>query len=67
MKISEAIRRLTVIKEKFGDISITGGHMSDDIPLRDIIVTEKDGMEIFPFNSNGLDLNKVTVDGVFFE
>lgn len=41
--------------------------MSDNQPLRDIIVTESEGMEIFPFNSNGLDLTKVTVDGVFFE
>lgn len=65
MKISAAIRQLQAIQEKFGDISITGGAMTDDDPLSDISVTESEGMEIWPRNPNGLDLTKVTVDGVF--
>ena len=48
MKISEAIETLKEIQEKFGDIEITGGRMSDDQPPRNIIVTDKTGYEIWP-------------------
>ena len=65
MKISVAIATLEKIKAKYGDIAITGGAMSDDRPLREICVTESEGMEIWPSNVNGLDLTKVKIDGVF--
>lgn len=65
MKVSEAIRQLQAIQEKFGDIAITGGCMFDDRPLSNISVTDMEGREIYPRNPNGLDLAKVEIDGVF--
>jgi hypothetical protein len=64
MKISAAIARLQAIKKKFGDISITGGMMSDDVAPRSIIVTDTDGMEIWPRESGKM---LAPVDGVFIE
>lgn len=66
MKISELIKTLQEIQAEFGDIAVTGGFMTDDAPLRDVSVTEEEGMEIWPHNPNGLDLEKVKVDGVSF-
>lgn len=48
MKLSEAIKTFEDIMEIYGDISITGGYMADDTPLREIIVTDDHGMEIYP-------------------
>ena len=67
MKISEAIKTLNEIKTKFGDISITGGIMSDTYPLQSIMVLESNGMEVWPNNPNNLDLKRIVVDGVFLE
>lgn len=65
MKISEAIKQLQAIQEKFGDIKITGGYISDDTPLREISVTDTDGMEIYPHNRNRNKRKSITIDGVF--
>ena len=47
MKISLVINKLEEIKQQFGDIPISGGYMSDDRPLRNIIVTDdNDGTQI---------------------
>lgn len=69
MKISRVIEILTEIQAAFGDISITGGAMVDDVPLSKISVTEMNGMEIWPRNPNGLDREKarLQIDGVFLE
>ncbi len=66
MKISKLIEKLTAIKEKFGDICVTGGFMSDDRPLSNVCVTNKDGYEIYPNNPNGTP-EPHEIDGVFFE
>lgn len=64
MKISQAIQLLSVIQTRFGDIAITGGYLNDHTPLADIIVTDKEGLEIWPRNPNGLK-EPHDVDGVF--
>jgi hypothetical protein len=66
MKISAAIATLEAIKAKFGDISITGGYMSDDTPLRSICVTDKEGMEVWPDDPNGV-AGQNEIDGVFLQ
>lgn len=66
MKISKLIEKLTAIQEKFGDISVTGGAMTDDRPLSNVCVTDTDGREIYPYNPNGLP-EPHEIDGVFFE
>lgn len=63
MKISEAIAKLEEIKVKFGDIAITGGQMVDDVPLKYIIVTDKNGVEVWPYDESGGESNPI--DGVF--
>lgn len=67
MKISTAITKLTAIQNQFGDIEITGGHMADDVPPRDIMVTDKDGYEIWPDNPNGVKVSPENLGGVFIE
>ena len=66
MKISTIIETLTQIKDRYGDIAVTGGHMHDDRPLSRICVTDQKGMEIWPEDPNGT-LGSGGVDGVFFE
>jgi hypothetical protein len=69
MKISKVIETLQQIQTKFGDIAVTGGAMTDDVPLSHICVTEKEGMEIWPNDPNGLSNDpdyQVEIDGVFF-
>ena len=66
MKISTAIKTLQEIQEKFGDIAITGGHMHDDVPLREISVTDVEGMEVWPADPNDAAGNN-NIDGVFLE
>lgn len=63
MKISEAIRTLQAIQTEFGDIAITGGYMSDDRPLERMIVTDKEGVEIWPSRDRATS----EVDGVFLQ
>jgi hypothetical protein len=63
MKISEAIRTLQAIQVEFGDIAITGGYMSDDRPLERMIVTDKEGVEIWPARGQTM----AEVDGVFLQ
>ena len=65
MKISALISELLKVQKKFGDIAVTGGNMHYDRPLKEVSVTEREGMEIWPRNPNGLDLKKVEIDGVF--
>lgn len=65
MKISKAIETLEKIKAKYGDLTIIGGYLLDDTPLREISVLETEGGEIWPRNINGVDLKKAKVDGVF--
>lgn len=64
MKISEAIGILNDIQARFGDISITGGNLTDDCPLQNLIVTDVEGMEIWPGDPNGV-AGKNAIDGVF--
>lgn len=66
MKISEVIRKLNAIKEKFGDIAVTGAYMSDDTPLRSILVTDDKGMEVWPGDPNNV-AGRNKIDGVFFQ
>lgn len=66
MKISEAIKTLTDVLAKYGDIRITGGNMTDDINLVSITVTDKSGMECWPNDPNGIGERKPEeIDGVF--
>lgn len=75
MKISKVIETLQKIQTQFGDIAVTGGAMSEDIPLSKIIVTEVEGMEIWPHDPNGLHARmyadgnpiKIEIDGVFLQ
>lgn len=66
MKVSTLIERLQLIQKKFGDVSVTGGAMVDDHPLRNVCVTDTEGREIWPGNPNGLK-GPHKIDGVFFE
>lgn len=66
MKISEVMTTLAQIKEKYGDIEVTGGAMSDDVALSQITVTDSEGMEVWPTDPNGV-AGKNKIDGVFFE
>ena len=66
MKISEAIKTLKEIKSAFGDINITGGHMTDDVSPRSFIVTDVMGMEVWPSDPNNV-AGKHNIDGVFIE
>ena len=66
MKISAAIATLQTIQAKFGDLSITGGYMSEDTPLRRIVVTDAPGMEVWPNDPNHV-AGKNPIDGVFLE
>jgi hypothetical protein len=65
MKISQAIRELQAAQAAFGDIAITGGNMTDDSPLRLIMVTNTDGVEIWPFDTRSLNDDNYTPDGVY--
>lgn len=64
MKISQVIKELLRIRDKFGDIAITGGYMSDDTVLSKIVVCDEEGMEVFPRDPNGV-AGKNKIDGVF--
>lgn len=66
MKISQAIKTLTEIQTKYGDISITGGCMLDDQPLTSITVTDVNGMEVWPTDPNNLG-DDWEMDEVFLE
>lgn len=66
MKISTAIDTLKSIQAKFGDISITGDMMSSNISLKNIIVTDESGSEVWPRDPNGV-VGKNKIDGVFFD
>ena len=66
MKISNAIAQLQVIKDRYGDLSITGGFMNDSTPLGHIMVTDTEGLEVWPRDPNGI-AGKNPIDGVFFE
>lgn len=64
MKLSKAIKKLKAIQKKYGDIAITGGFMADDRPLENIIVTDTEGMEVWPHDPNGV-RGVNPIDGVF--
>ena len=64
MKISAAIATLQAIQAKFGDLTITGGYMAEDRPLKRIVVTDAPGMEVWPQNNSS---GKHPLDGVFLE
>ena len=66
MRISQAIAQLEAIREKFGDIAITGGSMSDDRPLGSISVTDRNGMKIWPHAAR-VTTDAGEIDGVFLE
>jgi len=66
MKVSEAIDTLLRIQRKFGDISITGVDGCEDQPPRSFTVTDVEGMEVWPFDPNGV-AGKNAIDGVFIE
>jgi hypothetical protein len=66
MRISEVIETLTKIQEKFGDIAVTGGYLRDNTALTEIIVTDSEGMEVWPEDPNGV-AGKHKIDGVFLQ
>jgi hypothetical protein len=66
MKISALIAKLNAISAIYGDISVTGGSMSDDTPLSDVSVTDTGGMEVWPTDPNGA-RGQNAIDGVFFQ
>lgn len=66
MKISKVIETLTKIQTKYGDISVTGGYMSDDNPLSQICVTDEQGHEIWPDDPNNVS-GQNPIDGVFLQ
>lgn len=68
MRISELIKTLTKIKRTYGDIAVTGGHMTDDRPLSRVTVTDKDGIAIWPQSdrSDGKQTG-MPIDGIFLE
>lgn len=68
MRISELILDLKAIQQRYGDIAVTGGAMSDDRPLSQVSVTDKDGVQIWP-TSDRADGKQhgMPVDGVFFQ
>lgn len=63
MKTSDALHRLQNILDKYGDLDIVGGFLSDETPPRDIIVVNKEGMEIYPNDPNGV--GQADVEGVY--
>lgn len=67
MKASELIKTLETIIKKYGDISVTGGAMCDDIPLSNVTVTDVDGFEIWPRDFRSDQTKKPVIDGIFFE
>ena len=46
MKISDAIKELTKIKEKYGDLVISGGYLMDYSTLRKISVLDDGGHDV---------------------
>ena len=66
MKISEAIRKLQEIQSRYGDLTIAGGNLTDDIALRRIAVADAEGREIYPRDPNGA-RGKSPIQGVFLE
>lgn len=69
MKISQAIAQLEAIRKKYGDIAITGGAMSDDMPLNSICVTDVDGVQIWPSDHRRAESRHAgpAIDGVFLQ
>lgn len=67
MKISVLIAKLTEIHRRYGDISVTGGSMVDDVPLHDVCVTDKNGTEVWPSDTRREPWKKPEIDGVFLE
>lgn len=65
MKISDAIKALQDVQEKFGDIAITGGALSEDVPLDSIIVTDKAGVSVYPTDNRKDRSAEIEMDGVF--
>jgi hypothetical protein len=63
VKASKAIHQLQKIVAKFGDLDIVGGFLQDETPLANIMVVNKEGMEIFPNDPNGV--GQANVEGVF--
>lgn len=45
MKASDLIERLKNIVEKYGDLPICGGYMSDDTPLEKVILIDELGLD----------------------
>lgn len=66
MKVSKAIKTLQEIKKRFGEVSIIGGHLQDDVPMRKIVVTDRKGLEVWPGDPNGV-AGQNPIDGVFLE
>ncbi|MHA7777193.1 hypothetical protein [Roseibium sp. M-1] len=66
MKISEVIATLMKIHEEFGDLEITGGTLSSEVPLQRISVTDASGREIWPKAPLHL-TGRFDVDGVYLD
>lgn len=65
MKLDELIKTCKVIQQKFGNLKIVGGYLTDDSGLDDIIVVNNDGCEIYPENLNGDKIVASDIEGVF--
>jgi len=65
MKIGELINTLRRIKDKYGDLPVSG-YMHEDTKLSKVCVVDSEGMEIWPHDPNKV-AGQNKVDGVFFE
>lgn len=66
MKITKLRAILNQIQEIYGDIEVTGGQMNADKPLKNVVVTNNSGAEVWP-NPSPLVMPLTDIDGVFFE
>lgn len=66
MLINELIKNLEAIRKVYGNIAITGGYMNDDRPLGEVLVTDVNGMQVWPADPNGV-RDRSDVDGVFLQ
>ena len=66
MKISDVIATLQTIQDRFGDIEITGGTLTNDAPLRNITVTDTAGVQVWPRGPISM-RSSHPVDGVFLD
>lgn len=66
MTVTEAIKRLQEIHDRYGDLKIVGGYIADDRPLSEIIVIDKAGCEVGSVSKQvPEDSDRRKIEGVF--